>query len=76
MQNIATIAATQNSSSLACFSRLLYSALNAIQPANYVTSADRKRASHLAFQEGARRTVIVGDGTVKGWNQQQLYIVG
>lgn len=76
MQTIATIAATQKSATLELFAKLLYSALNAIQPASFVTSADRSRISSLAGPQQKRRTILVGDGLAKGWNAHLLDHVG
>ena len=76
LQTIATIAATQNSSTLSFFAQLLYSALNAIQPASFVTSADRSRISSLTGPQQMRRTILVGDGLAKGWNAHLLDHVG
>lgn len=58
-----------------CFSQLLYSALSAIEPASYITSKDRRRLQALSTQESAKRTVLVGDGLAKGWDENVLDIV-
>ena len=50
----------------------MYSALNAIQPASFVTSADRSRISSLTGPQQMRRTILVGDGLAKGWNAHLL----
>ena len=75
MENIAIIAGTQNTASVVQFSRLLYAALHAIQPAALITSADRHRVSTLASQEGVQRTVLVGDSFAAGWNEKLLDVV-
>lgn len=76
MENIAILAGTQNTASLTQFSRLLYAALHAIQPAALITSADRHRVSTLASQEGVQQTVLVGDSFAAGWNEKCLDVVG
>ena len=76
VENIAIIAGTQNTASLTQFSRLLYAALHAIQPAAQITSADRHRVSTLASQEGVQQTVLVGDSFAAGWNEKCLDVVG
>lgn len=76
VENIAVIAGTQNTASLTQFSRLLYAALHAIQPAALITSADRHRVSTLASQEGVQQTVLVGDSFAAGWNEKCLDVVG
>ena len=75
IQNIATISATQNSSTLEFFSQLLYSSLSSIQATSYITSKDRHRLHSLTAQENTMHMVLVGNSLVKGWNEKLLEIV-